>query len=451
MTRFNNTAEGQTSGTAATASNSGGGSGTAFGQVVIGTGCSIIYSNGQAAHGTNSYLFTAASGQNCYAYYATGTTACETLRFYRYYTGAPSAEITIAKIYVGSTVVMALCINASGTLRVRDATNASPISGSNAIGAAQTAGTWYRYEVQLIVGTTSSNGYVLVNAYVGDGTTPVATFTSLIWNSGTTDFDHVYYGRSTGAAVSDATYYDDLAADDGLAQGTLIGPVGANIPPSITMGADQTVQITHLATVTATGHDTDGTIASYAWSVLSKPTGSGSQTLSGATTATCTFTPTNTGLYVMQCVITDNGGATATGVLNVFVPSGTITVIGVQNNLDSWVNTGGAVDIPTALSDSSDTTYVAAPPSPVSATVLDLFLAPLLVSNGLSLDLRDLISGTGSLTTKARIVDQGTIRKEWSNAPGSSFADETLTMNSTECAAITNWNQLVLELSVIAS
>ena len=83
-----------------------------------------------------------------------------------------------------------------------------------------------------------------------------------------------------------------------------------NVAPTADAGPDQTVASG--ATVNLTGNgstDTDGTIASYAWT----QTGGTAVTLSGANTATPSFTaPTGPATLTFQLTVTDNDGATDT-------------------------------------------------------------------------------------------------------------------------------------------
>ena len=114
------------------------------------------------------------------------------------------------------------------------------------------------------------------------------------------------------------------ATDNGGAKGSdlmnvTVNAVG-NVPPTANAGSDQTVTSGNLVSMSGSGTDTDGTIASYAWTQTAGP----AVTLSGASSATATFTaPTVTTATTLtfQLTVTDNGGASATDSVNVTVNS----------------------------------------------------------------------------------------------------------------------------------
>jgi len=81
----------------------------------------------------------------------------------------------------------------------------------------------------------------------------------------------------------------------------------SNQAPVANAGSDKTIILpTNNATLSGTGTDADGTIASYSWS---KQAG-GAATLSGATTATLNLSGLVAGTYVFRLSVTDNGGVT---------------------------------------------------------------------------------------------------------------------------------------------
>jgi|CXWL01.1.fsa_nt_gi fibronectin type 3 domain-containing protein len=98
----------------------------------------------------------------------------------------------------------------------------------------------------------------------------------------------------------------------------------ANVIPVANAGAAQTVPEASTVTLSGSGTDTDGTIATYAWTQTAGPV----VTLAGVNTATTTFiapaAATNT-LLTFQLIVTDNLGATGTSSTNV-----TVTHVNVQ-------------------------------------------------------------------------------------------------------------------------
>ncbi len=96
----------------------------------------------------------------------------------------------------------------------------------------------------------------------------------------------------------------------------------ANQPPVANAGADQTIQLpTSTVSLTGTGTDADGTIASYAWTKLSGPAGA---TITTPTVANTNITGLTQGVYVFTCTVTDNQGATATDNVQVTVNAATV-------------------------------------------------------------------------------------------------------------------------------
>lgn len=111
-----------------------------------------------------------------------------------------------------------------------------------------------------------------------------------------------------GTVTGDVYLVDDVVIDDGVVP---------NVPPTANAGADQTVA-SGAATVTLTGTDSDpdGVIASRQWAQTSGT----AVTLSGATTATASFTaPVGPDTLVFSYTVTDDDGATATDSVTVTV------------------------------------------------------------------------------------------------------------------------------------
>jgi hypothetical protein len=79
-----------------------------------------------------------------------------------------------------------------------------------------------------------------------------------------------------------------------------------NQPPTANAGADRQTFVGTEVTLTGSGQDADGTIASYSWSQTAGP----AVTLSG-TGASRTFTPPSIGSYTFALSVTDDGGAVA--------------------------------------------------------------------------------------------------------------------------------------------
>ncbi len=124
-------------------------------------------------------------------------------------------------------------------------------------------------------------------------------------------------------------------------------------PPTANAGIDQTVNEDTGVTLAGSGNDPDGTIASYAWT----QTAGAAVTLSGANTATATFTaPSVTGSAVLtfRLTVTDNDGATATDDIDVtvhdFVPASFPQVVSVTASSFGTNTKPHAVAMPATVS-----------------------------------------------------------------------------------------------------
>ncbi|MEJ1237454.1 discoidin domain-containing protein [Chryseolinea sp. T2] len=87
-----------------------------------------------------------------------------------------------------------------------------------------------------------------------------------------------------------------------------VNGTAANTAPTANAGADKNVS-TNSVVVNGSGTDTDGTISSYAWTLISGPN---TPSLTGATTANLTINNMINGTYVYRLTVTDNGGLTGT-------------------------------------------------------------------------------------------------------------------------------------------
>ncbi|MGZ5245761.1 MAG: PKD domain-containing protein, partial [Flavitalea sp.] len=102
------------------------------------------------------------------------------------------------------------------------------------------------------------------------------------------------------------------------------GTVVANKAPVSNAGADKSITLpTSSTTLSGSGTDADGTIASYAWTKISGPAGG---TFSSTTTASTTISGlTTAGTYVLRLTVKDNGGATGYDDVSVTVNAATTT------------------------------------------------------------------------------------------------------------------------------
>ncbi len=90
----------------------------------------------------------------------------------------------------------------------------------------------------------------------------------------------------------------------------------ANVPPTADAGTDQTITLpSDSITLTGSGKDTDGTIASYVWTKVSGP----SATISNNALASTTVNGLLQGNYQFELTVTDDNGAVGKDIVNVIV------------------------------------------------------------------------------------------------------------------------------------
>jgi len=110
----------------------------------------------------------------------------------------------------------------------------------------------------------------------------------------------------TAPSSAGALSFRLTVTDNGGASHSDTVTVTVNAPPVANAGADQTVQAGAAVSLNGSGADSDGTIASYAWT----QTGGDAVTLNGASTATPAFTaPAAAASLAFQLTVTDNQGA----------------------------------------------------------------------------------------------------------------------------------------------
>lgn len=175
---------------------------------------------------------------------------------------------------------------------------------------------------------------------------------------------------------------------------------------AVDVGADRTTQVD--APVQLTAATTGGAGAkTFAWAIVSGPTGGG--TFVDPTAATATFDPGSTpGVYEVRCTVTDSSG-TASDTLTLTVLR-TLTFLPIADVLDStgWTANGGTVK--DVLSDNDDDTGITSGENPTNL-VLDVLLAPLAVPDQpLQLRLRPRVLNGGTATVVGRLYTGSTLR-----------------------------------------
>ncbi len=156
------------------------------------------------------------------------------------------------------------------------------------------------------------------------------------------------------------------ATDDIL---VIVNPVSANQPPVANAGPDVITTLpANSVTLTGSGTDPDGTIASYLWTYISGPAGS---IIGSATKAQTLISNLTQGVYVFKLKVTDNNGATASNQMQLTVKAATgtgvtkyinVNLYGGSNpyNISAWndwnVGTGNTTNVTSGLFKYSDGT-----------------------------------------------------------------------------------------------
>jgi K+-transporting ATPase c subunit len=162
----------------------------------------------------------------------------------------------------------------------------------------------------------------------GSGTDADGTISSYKWNklTGPAQFTIVSSTLAQTAVngLVQGVYAFEMVVTDNsgaLGRDTLQVTVNsaANILPKAIAGADQTITLpTNLVTLSGSGTDADGTIASYKWN---KVTGPAQFTIVSSTLAQTAVNGMVQGVYTFELVVTDNNGAIGRDTLQVTVNS----------------------------------------------------------------------------------------------------------------------------------
>lgn len=228
MTQYSNAFEGQAIGTTLTTANSGGvGNGTAFNLVQTGGAPSLTYSPVGKVHGTRGVRAILTASDKFYLRTDLATAAAQLSgRFYFTLNSLPGVAQNLMYVADGASAQkFALGILSGSVFRVVNAAGAT----LGQTPAALTAGVAYRVEYQWKKGTSTTDGQMAVQLYVGDQTTAYWTYSATNVNVGVSDANSHYLGDGSNH-VLDLTL-DSFLLDD--ATQTPLGPLVATAAASL--------------------------------------------------------------------------------------------------------------------------------------------------------------------------------------------------------------------------
>ena len=186
----------------------------------------------------------------------------------------------------------------------------------------------------------------------------------------------------------------------------------ANVAPTANAGSQKNITLpVNSTTLTGSGTDVDGTIASYLWEKLSGPTG----TFTGTNQATLTLTNLVVGTYTFRLTVTDNQGATGTSQVSVVLFPASVNQSPIVN---------GGVDVSLTLPTNSTTlTSVASDPDGTIVSYLwEKTIGPAATLSG---------SSTSALALTNLVAGAYTFRVTVTDNIGATASDQVLVNVST--------------------
>lgn len=239
MALISNCAEGGTSGTTPSSSNSGGVSGTALTTQTIGSGCTLTFDTAAAYAGALGYRYVQPSGSLSNWQLLTGLNATGrvVLRFWYRLDSVPTVVEYVCSFRSSAAQVCVLTIGTDGKFVMQNSAGVGITSGANGSAASSkatnaiSANTWYRVEVSATKGTGTTDGKLEYAYYLGDSTTAEFAWTGTTnVNAGTANITGARIGRTTAANEARTADYDGLFMTE-LASGwvgpdTVIAPSG---------------------------------------------------------------------------------------------------------------------------------------------------------------------------------------------------------------------------------
>lgn len=452
MTIKTNTFEGGTPSGVVSVANSGGASGDAWDIILLNNSSApsgnsnCVYSTAAAVQGTLGCRITLQAAASYLRWNVSEVATRFVARRSFKMPSLPSASTTLLQISNGS--ITFLYVDTTGKIGVD---RGGFVTGS-LTASALSAGVQYWLELAMVKETGGGgNGQIEYKIFDNSGGV-VATYASAANKStGTGDASQYRFG---GATTASGWTYDDLdTCRCGPVAGTdtWIGPI-ANAAPTTNAGPDQNVTAGATVNLSSTSSDTDGSIASEAWTYVSAAS-TGSPSLTGGTTSTPSFTAGSAGnLYTLLDTVTDNGSATGTDTVEVRVPlpGGTNKVPLAIDTLASakvgtWTKVGGVATEGGTLAVTDDTKYLESDTLTASEQKIRFRHQP---SHALATGKFTLKLGTdtGTANVTVRLYDGTTLRQTWTQAVTSTPTNYDFTLSAPTIAAIVDPGSLWAEV-----
>jgi hypothetical protein len=175
--------------------------------------------------------------------------------------------------------------------------------------------------------------------FTGSGTDVDGTISSYAWTKevgGTATITSPTSATTTVTGLSAGEYRFRLTVtDNNGATGSDTVHVRVNNPPTANAGTDQTITLpTNSVSLSGSGTDSDGTIASYSWTKIS----GGTYTISNSSIANPVLTNLVEGTYVFQLQVTDNNGGTGTDTVQITVNAASLTNYFITHGKTIYIN-----------------------------------------------------------------------------------------------------------------
>lgn len=428
-----------------------------FSSVVVDGGQSMVYTStaGQFQHGSRGIAITAvtASAHGYGQIIGLNTPQMAIDGLFKWPSVSTADFYQLRLMSVTGVAIASVLVNSAGKIRLQGNGGATIFT----LTAATPTNAWVRLKLWVDPGTSSSTGSAKLEVWNADTSTNIAgtTYSTTTADFGTANIDQIRAGNGGGYA---STYFMDLIAYDPSAT-TLMPDQGGNTPPTIsTIVGNQNLAAGVTASLTATASDSDGTIASQAWTgtrwTTTAAPASITGSLTGASTAAATYTTAAApSLDIATFLVTDNSGATATASTEVRVPgTGEVKVLagwggaGVTvTNVGSAASEGATLGTGTVGSP-DDTKYVEFPAATGTAQARRWRLAPTVALTSGTLTHRLGLSAAGTVGVNVRLYQGATVKASWAvTGVSTTVTDYTTTLTPTQAGSITDWGNLWIE------